>query len=121
MRIEKLKITFALIIALAMSFSMVHVHAMEYNERFEYLRIEDGLSQSVVYAIAQDKGFAALEGNTVRVEHTSKKLSIEDARKLIEEARNQIQQGEVNVTAEHVNVTANEVTDGNEPNETELS
>ena len=66
------------------------------------------------YAIAQDKGFAALEGNTVRVEHTSKKLSIEDARKLIEEARNQIQQGELNVTA-------NEVTDGNEPNETELS
>ena len=80
------------------------------------------------YAIAQDKGFAALEGNTVRVEHTSKKLSIEDARKLIEEARNQIQQGELNVTAEHVNetaqhvnVTANEVTDSNEPNETKLS
>ena len=80
------------------------------------------------YAIAQDKGFAALEGNTVRIEHTSKKLSIEDARKLIEEARSQIQQGELNVTAEHVNetaqhvnVTANEVTNGNEPNETKLS
>jgi hypothetical protein len=80
------------------------------------------------YAIAQDKGFAALEGNTVRIEHTSKKLSIEDARKLIEEARNQIQQGELNVTAEHVNetaqhvnVTTNEVTNGNEPNETKLS
>lgn len=62
------------------------------------------------YAIAQDKGFAALGENTIKVEHSSKKLSIEDARKLIEEARNQIQQGEVNVTAEDVTeeIEANE-------------
>jgi hypothetical protein len=38
-------------------------------------------------AIAQEKAFGALGENVVRVEHTTKKLSIEDAKKMIEEAR----------------------------------
>lgn len=54
------------------------------------------------FAISQDKGFAAMGENTVKVEHTTKKLSIEDARKLIEEARRQVQVDEIPVVAEVV-------------------
>lgn len=38
-------------------------------------------------AIAQQRAFDALGENTVRIEHTTKKMSIEDAKKMIDEAR----------------------------------
>lgn len=50
------------------------------------------------YAIAQDKGFQALGENTIKVEHTTKKLSIEDARKLIEEAKKDALSDAIDVT-----------------------
>jgi hypothetical protein len=48
-------------------------------------------------AIAQDKAFEALGEAVVKVEHSSKKMTIEDARKMIEEARNQLKKGAIDV------------------------
>lgn len=54
----------------------------------------------IPYAIAQDKGFSALEGNTVRVEHTGKKMTIQDAQAMIDEARRALQKEAIPVEAE---------------------
>ena len=49
------------------------------------------------YAIAQDKAFSALGEATIKVEHTGKKMSIEDAQKMINEARSELNKGAINV------------------------
>jgi hypothetical protein len=51
----------------------------------------------IPYAIAQDKGFAALGENVTRVEHTHKKMSIEEAKRMIDEARNEMKNGSLMV------------------------
>ena len=47
----------------------------------------------IPFAIAQDKGFAALRENITRIEHSHKKMSIEEAKRMIEEARNEMKSG----------------------------
>jgi hypothetical protein len=49
------------------------------------------------YAIAQDKAFSAFGEATIKVEHTGKKMSIEDAQKMINEARSELNKGAINV------------------------
>lgn len=61
----------------------------------------------IPFAIAQDKGLAALGENTIRIEHSQKKMSIEDAKRMIEEARNELKKDSLTI-----NVT--EVKDENE-------
>jgi hypothetical protein len=56
----------------------------------------------IPYAIAQDKGFAALGENKVVVEHRKDKLSIEDARLMIEEARAALQKEAIPVKSEEI-------------------
>ena len=54
----------------------------------------------IPFAIAQDKGFAALGENVTRIEHTHKKMSIEEAKRMIEDAKNDMKSNSllVNVT-----------------------
>ena len=47
----------------------------------------------IPFAITQDKGFAALGENITRIEHSHKKMSIEEAKRMIEEARNEMKSG----------------------------
>lgn len=49
------------------------------------------------YAIAQDKAFGALGEATVKVEHTGKRMSIEDARRMIEDARAALKESSIEV------------------------
>lgn len=54
------------------------------------------------FAIAQDKAFMALGEATVKVEHTGKKMSIEDAQKMIAEAKVALKESAIEIVTQKV-------------------
>lgn len=61
------------------------------------------------YAIAQDKAFGALGEATVKVEHTGKRMTIEDAQKMIEDARAALRESAIDVATRVSPVVSNEI------------
>lgn len=61
--------------------------AADDDEKFDKLK---PMELTTIYAIAQDKAFAAEDGNKVVVEHVKKGVSVEEAMKAIQEAQKRV-------------------------------